>query len=160
MGRIEVGDAILVSGPVGDHGIAVLLAWEKSGLQGELQFGTSRVPSITRALLLLRELHFMRGSTRRRFVTVPHEIHRGTGFGIRLRQSDIPVRDSVQTVCEILGYDPLYLVYEGRVMVVVDPSEADEALAVFRPAEGDQETGSIGTVEGVSQRQAPSRQAT
>jgi len=154
MDRIKEGDAILVSGPVGDHGIAVLLAREEFGLQGDLESDTAHVLPITRALLPLKGLRFMRDPTRGGLATVAHEICRGTGLGVRLRQSDIPIRDSVQTVCEILGYDPLYLACEGRVVIVVAPDEADEALAICRVAEGGRKVACIGIIEDARQRNA------
>jgi len=154
MGNIKEGDAILVSGPVGDHGIAVLLAREEFGLQGDLESDTAHVLPITRALLPLPGLRFMRDPTRGGLATVAHEICRGTELGVRLRQSAIPVRDSVQTVCEILGYDPLYLACEGRVVIVVAPDEADEALAICRATEGGREAARIGTIGNMSRRSA------
>lgn len=159
MESIKEGDMILVSGPVGDHGIAVLLAREEFGLQGDLQSDSAHVLPITRALSTLGGLRFMRDPTRGGLATVAHEIGRGTGLGIRLRQSAIPVRDSVQTVCEILGYDPLYLACEGRVVIVVAPDEADEALAIIRATEGGAGAAIIGAIEGPSQ-QATLQQAT
>ena len=157
MARIEEGDAILVSGPVGDHGIAVLLAREEFDLQGDPQSDTAHVFSIARALLPLPGLRFMRDPTRGGLATVAHEICRGTGFSARLEQSAIPVRDSVRTVCEILGYDPLYLACEGRVVIVIGPEQADEALAVCRAVEGGGETARIGTIQAMA-RQADARQ--
>nr|VFK61827.1 MAG: Hydrogenase maturation protein, carbamoyl dehydratase HypE [Candidatus Kentron sp. TUN]VFK63506.1 MAG: Hydrogenase maturation protein, carbamoyl dehydratase HypE [Candidatus Kentron sp. TUN]VFK70600.1 MAG: Hydrogenase maturation protein, carbamoyl dehydratase HypE [Candidatus Kentron sp. TUN] len=152
LGRIQVGDAVLVSGPVGDHGIAVLLAREEFGLQGDLQSDTAHVLPITRALLPLAGLRFMRDPTRGGLATVAHEICRGTGFGVRLRQSAVPVRDSVRTVCEILGYDPLYLACEGRVVMVVATDAADEALAICRATKGGREAAIVGTVQGTTQQ--------
>jgi len=74
----------------------------------------------------------MRDPTRGGLATVAHEMPRATGSDVRLRQGDIPVRDAVQSVCEMLGYDPMYPACEGRVVAVVSPPDADEALRRWR----------------------------
>ena len=132
MGLIQTGDHILVSGPVGDHGIAVLLAREQFGLRGDLQSDAGSVLPLTRAALAHAGLRFMRDPTRGGLATVCHEILRATGLGIRLQQTAIPVRDSVSSVCEMLGYDPLYLACEGRVVAVIAAAQAEALLADWR----------------------------
>ncbi|UCC55625.1 MAG: hydrogenase expression/formation protein HypE [Gammaproteobacteria bacterium] len=125
---IRDGDAILVSGPVGDHGIAVMLAREEFGLHGELLSDAASVLPLTQEALKVPGLRFMRDPTRGGLATVAHELQRATAMGIGLQQSEIPVRDPVQSVCDMLGYDPMYLACEGRVVAVVDPAEAGELL--------------------------------
>jgi hydrogenase expression/formation protein HypE len=132
MDRVMDGDAILVSGPVGDHGIAVMLAREEFGLQGDLHSDAASVLPLTRAAMEFSGLRFMRDPTRGGLATVCHELHQATGLGIRLRQTAIPVRDPVQSVCDMLGYDPLFLACEGRVVAVVDPTQADILLEHWR----------------------------
>lgn len=128
MEQIRAGDRVLVSGPVGDHGIAVLLAREQFGLHGELVSDAGSVLPLTRAALGFDGLRFMRDPTRGGLATVCHEIARQTGLGIRLEQAAIPLRDSVQSVCDMLGYDPLYLACEGRVVAVVAQAQAQALL--------------------------------
>lgn len=132
MERIASGDRILVSGPVGDHGIAVLLAREQFGLRGDLRSDAASVLPLTRAALAFPGLRFMRDPTRGGLATVCHEIQRATGCGIQLRQAALPIRDAVQSVCDMLGYDPLYLACEGRVVAVVDAGQAEALLAAWR----------------------------
>ncbi|GAB5605562.1 hydrogenase expression/formation protein HypE [Sideroxyarcus sp. TK5] len=132
MERIRDGDAILVSGPVGDHGIAVLLAREQFGLSGDLTSDAASVFPLAQALLPLDGLHFMRDPTRGGLATVMHEIVRATGWQVNLQQERIPVREPVTAVCEMLGYDPMYLACEGRLVAVVDAAQADAALARLR----------------------------
>ncbi len=137
MDRIQDGDQLVVSGPVGDHGISVMLAREDFDLQGEVRSDAASVLPLTSAALEFSELRFMRDPTRGGLATVCHELHRATGMGVSLQQDAIPVRDSVQSVCDILGYDPLYLACEGRVVAVVSPGQADALLAAWqRLAEG------------------------
>ncbi len=132
MQRIRAGDRVLVSGPVGDHGIAVMLAREQFGLRGDLRSDAGSVLPFTRALLDLPGLHFMRDPTRGGLATVAHEISRATRLQVRLSQPAIPIREPVVSVCEMLGYDPLFLACEGRVVAVLDAADAETALARWR----------------------------
>jgi hydrogenase expression/formation protein HypE len=132
LGEIESGDVILVSGPVGDHGTAVMLAREQFGLRGDLQSDAASVLPLTEAIWHLPGLRFMRDPTRGGLATVAHEMARGSGVTIRLQSAHIPVREPVRVVCDMLGYDPLFLACEGRVVAVIAASAADEALRAWR----------------------------
>jgi hydrogenase expression/formation protein HypE len=145
--RINDGDRILVSGPVGDHGIAVMLAREEFGLRGDLRSDATSVFPLTKALLALPGLRFMRDPTRGGIAAVAHEIHQATGMGLRLQQAAIPVRDPVHSVCDMLGYDPFYLACEGRVVAVVSPDNADAALKAWQALSQGQDAAIIGSVE-------------
>lgn len=130
LARIQDGDIILVSGPVGDHGTAVMLAREEFGLRGDLVSDAGPVMALTETLLHFDGLRFMRDPTRGGIASIAHEIHRATGFGVRFEPT-IPVRDPVQSVCDMLGYDPYYLACEGRVVAVIAPDQVDDALAAW-----------------------------
>ncbi|MES9991399.1 MAG: hydrogenase expression/formation protein HypE [Candidatus Thiodiazotropha sp.] len=144
MKQIQAGDKILVSGPVGDHGIAVMLAREAFGLRGDLQSDAGSVLPYTQALLDLPGLRFMRDPTRGGVATVAHEICHATGLQIRLDQTAIPVRDPVNSVCDMLGYDPLFLACEGRVVATVDTNQANEALFRWKNLPGGNHAALIG----------------
>jgi len=144
---IRAGDRILVSGPVGDHGIAVLLAREQFGLRGDLKSDAGSVLPLTRAALNLEGLHFMRDPTRGGLATVCQEISQASGLGVRLQQAQIPIRDSVQSVCEMLGYDPLYLACEGRVVAVVAEAQAEDLLTHWRRLPEGADAALIGRLE-------------
>lgn len=144
--QIQAGDVLLVSGPVGDHGTAVMLAREQFGLRGDLQSDAACVYPLTAALLDLPGLRFMRDPTRGGLATVAHEISRACGLGVRLRDEAIPVRDPVRAVCEMLGYDPYYLACEGRVVAVVEPAAAGETLARWHALPQGTEAAIIGMV--------------
>lgn len=148
MDNIKDGDTILVSGPVGDHGIAVMLAREEFGLRGDIQSDSASVLKLTQAAQQFASLRFMRDPTRGGIATVCAELQRATGFGIRLSEENLPVRDPVQAVCEMLGYDPMYLACEGRVVAVVAPTEAEALLSVWKTTEGGKEAAIIGQVDG------------
>lgn len=129
---IRPGDRILVSGPVGDHGAAVMLARGEFGFSGDLRSDTASVLPAARALSGIEGLRFMRDPTRGGLATVACELARLTGRGLRLYEADIPVRDSVAAACEVLGFDPLYMACEGRVVAVVDPRVAGQALTALK----------------------------
>jgi hydrogenase expression/formation protein HypE len=145
--RICDGDVVLVSGPIGDHGTAVMLAREQFGLRGDLKSDAASVLPIARALLKIPGLRFMRDPTRGGLATVANEIARQRGMCVHLREPSIPVRDPVRSVCEMLGYDPMYLACEGRVVAVLDPAAADIALAALRGLPEGKEAALIGRID-------------
>ena len=98
--RVRVGDRILVSGPVGDHAAAVLLARQEFGLRGELRSDAASVLPQAQALMRIPGLRFMRDPTRGGLATVAHELARAAGLAICLAEAQIPVSDAVQSVCE------------------------------------------------------------
>jgi hydrogenase expression/formation protein HypE len=146
MAHIRQGDRLLVSGPVGDHGTAVMLAREQFGLRGQLRSDAACVVPLTEALQGIPGLRFMRDPTRGGVATVGHELVRGTGHTIRLLESQIPVNDTVRSVCDILGYDPYYLACEGRVVAVLAEDSADVALQRWRALPQGQHAAKIGVV--------------
>lgn len=146
MQHIRPGDAVLVSGPVGAHGVAVLLAREQFGLRGDLLSDAASVLPLTLALRELPGLRFMRDPTRGGIATVMHEIAAATGLGVELIEAAIPVQDPVRSVCEMLGYDPYYLACEGRVVAVVADNVAETALSQWRALPCGQSASIIGRI--------------
>ena len=147
MQHIEPGDAVLVSGPVGDHGIAVMLAREQFGLSGNLQSDSNSVLPLARAVWHQPGLKFMRDPTRGGLATVAHEIARATGHNVVLQQARVPVRESVQSVCEMLGYDAYYLACEGRIVAVVKADAAEAVLKSWKALPNGNEAALIGRIE-------------
>jgi hydrogenase expression/formation protein HypE len=147
MENIKDGDAILVSGSVGDHGTAIMLAREQFGLKGDIQSDSANVLPLCQALYDLPGLRFMRDPTRGGLATVLHEMYQYTSLGVRVKQIQIPVRDPVTSVCEILGYDPMYLACEGRVVAVVDHKDAQQALARWQQLPGGKDASIIGNMD-------------
>ena len=145
MSNIRDGDLIIISGTVGDHGTAVMLAREDFGLRGTLQSDAACVFELTEALMQFDGLRFMRDPTRGGIASVANEISRATGFGVRL-EATIPVRDQVESVCDMLGYDPYYLACEGRVVAVIAPEQADDALSAWRAIPAGQDATRIGRI--------------
>jgi hydrogenase expression/formation protein HypE len=150
--RIREGDAVLVSGPVGDHGIAVMFAREQFGLRGDLLSDAASVFPLTRAIREMPGLRFMRDPTRGGLAMIMNEIAHTTGLGVRLHEPAIPVRPPVRSVCEMLGYDPMYLACEGRVVAVIAPDQADAVLAAWRALPQGAAAVRIGTIAGSDAR--------
>jgi hydrogenase expression/formation protein HypE len=139
-GAIRPGDAVLVSGDLGRHGIAVMAVRE--GLEFESEIESDSAPLHEMVLALLAEglpVHCLRDLTRGGLASALNEIAEAAGVCIHVHESQIPVRGDVRGACEILGLDPLYVANEGRMAVVLPEAAADRALAVMRsfgPGEG------------------------
>ena len=151
MKLIQDGDTILVSGPVGDHGISVMLAREAFGLRGDVQSDAASVLPLTQIALGCPGLRFMRDPTRGGLASVCNEILRATGMGLRLATAAIPIRDAVQSVCDMLGYDPLYLACEGRVVAVIDNQHANTLLQAWQNSPAGKDAAIIGHVSATEQ---------
>jgi hydrogenase expression/formation protein HypE len=135
LANVREGDAVILSGTIGDHGTAVMLAREEFDLRGELYSDSAPVIDLCEALLCFPGLRFMRDPTRGGIASVAHEIRRATGFGITFG-ANLPISEPVQAVCDMLGYDPCYLASEGRVFAVIDAAEADAAVARLHECAG------------------------
>lgn len=146
MDQIRPDDVLLVSGPIGDHGIAVMLAREAFELSGSLRSDCAAVTPLTAPLAAVPGLRFMRDPTRGGLATVAHEIAAATRLTVRLDEERVPVRDAVRSCCQMLGYDPYYLACEGRVVAVAAPDAAREVLAIWHAAPGGEQAGVIGDV--------------
>jgi hydrogenase expression/formation protein HypE len=147
MKNIQHGDTIIVSGSVGDHGIAVMLAREEFGLRGDIQSDAASVLNLTTAAMKYTGLRFMRDPTRGGIATVCTELFRATSMGVRLLESKLPVRDPVQSVCDMLGYDPMYLACEGRVVAVVEATQAQALLVSWQTLEEGKGAAIIGFID-------------
>lgn len=146
--RVRVGDAVLVSGPIGDHGMTILISRGEIELEADLKTDSRSVLPLTSALLeqLGHGVRWMRDATRGGVATVLNELVSGRSFGVVLEEQSIPVRDAVRGCCELLGLDPLHVANEGQFVAVVDGDQADEAIRTLQRIEGGAEARIIGTV--------------
>ncbi len=127
-GRVEPGDAILVSGDLGRHGVAVMSVREGLEFDGAPQSDCAPLSELVAALMAAdSELHCLRDLTRGGLAAALNEIARHTGVGIELEESAVPVCEGVRSACELLGLDPLYAANEGR-LVAFCPAEAAEGM--------------------------------
>ena len=143
---IRPGDAVLVSGTVGDHGTAVML--ERSGMAGgELRSDCAALNRMAEALLsAVPETRVLRDPTRGGLATTLNEFIEGTQLGIQLEEKAVPVRPAVQAACELLGLDPLYCANEGKLLAVVPQERAEEALKTLRGFPEGESAAQIGSV--------------
>jgi hydrogenase expression/formation protein HypE len=128
-GPPQAGDKVLLSGTIGDHGFAVLLARGDLRLDSTLESDTAPLNGLTARLVELGpRLRWMRDPTRGGLATALNELASATGLAVRLDEKAIPVSAEVAGAAEILGIDPLYVANEGKLVAVVAPDAADEAL--------------------------------
>ena len=130
---VRSGDAILVSGDLGRHGVAILAARQELGFRTELHSDLAPLQEPVRALLAAGlELHCLRDLTRGGLASALHEISRGAGLGVLVRENAIPIAPEVDAACELLGLDPLAMANEGRFVLFLPAHQADRALAVLQ----------------------------
>jgi hydrogenase expression/formation protein HypE len=131
--RVRQGDRILISGGIAEHGIAVMLARGNLALEVDVESDTAALSPLTDALLSLGDrLRWMRDPTRGGVATTLNELATGSGLGVLFDEQAVPVREDVRAACELLGIDPLYVANEGKLVAVVAPEAADDALALLR----------------------------
>ena len=143
---IRAGDKVLVSGTVGDHGTAVMLA--RSGMmQGNLCSDCAALNGLTEKILSSgAKLRVLRDPTRGGAATTLCEFVEGGALGVELEEEQIPVRGEVKAACELLGLDPLYCANEGKLLCVVAPEDTDTVLAAMRACPEGENAAVIGTV--------------
>ncbi|MCE7884584.1 MAG: hydrogenase expression/formation protein HypE [Actinobacteria bacterium ATB1] len=145
--RVVPGDRVVVSGNIGDHGTAVLLARGELAFAGDVRSDCGTVTELTRALLEAAPgTRWMRDPTRGGLASVCAELAAGSGAGIVLNETALPIRPTVRAACELLGIDPLYVANEGKVVAVVPEDEADSAVEALRRLEGGGAAAVVGTV--------------
>jgi hydrogenase expression/formation protein HypE len=131
--RVRPGDRVLVSGTVGDHGLAVLAAREGLGDDSGLSSDTAPLHDLCGSLLAGgAEVHFLRDPTRGGVSAVLHELAEAAGVSVTLDESAVPLSPAVRGACELLGLDPLYVANEGKLLAVVAADTAARALACLR----------------------------
>ena len=145
---VRPGDKVLLSGPIGDHGITILLARGELDLEAELRSDTRSVLPLVQALVSAAGagVRWMRDPTRGGVATSLNELARDCGHGIVLFEEKIPLRDMVRGACELLGLDPLHIANEGQFLVIVSAELADTALQALRDTPGGNEAEIIGEV--------------
>lgn len=127
------GDKIILSGTIGDHGMAIMSTREGLEFEGEISSDTAPLNGLVDLMLKASsEIHVMRDPTRGGLASTLNEIAGRSKVGITLEQQRIPVHEAVQGACEILGIDPLYVANEGKLVAFVASSEADPVLGSMR----------------------------
>jgi hydrogenase expression/formation protein HypE len=130
---VRPGDRVLVSGTLGDHGMAVMIARGELDLEVDLESDTAPVHELTQALLELGPaVRWLRDPTRGGLATALNELAEQSELAVVLEETALPLRPAVVGACEILGIDPLYVANEGKLVAIVAPGAAESALAALR----------------------------
>ncbi len=143
------GDAVIVSGPIGDHGITIMLARGELDIESDVISDTAPLHGLVAALLdaVPDGVRALRDATRGGVATIVNEMARASNVAVVVDESTVPVRPEVNGACEILGIDPLYVACEGRFVAVVDGAAAEDAVAALRSRPGGEGACVIGHVK-------------
>lgn len=145
--RARPGDAIIVSGPIGDHGVAIMSLRENLGFGTAIQSDTAALHGLVAEMVgAVADIHVLRDPTRGGLATTLNEIARQSGVGMVLKETDLPIRAEVRAACEFLGLDPLYSANEGKLVAICPRADADALLAAMRAHPLGREAALIGEV--------------
>jgi hydrogenase expression/formation protein HypE len=142
------GDAVLVSGPIGDHGVTIMLARGELDIESDLRSDTAPLAGLVERLLgATDKVRGLRDATRGGVATILNEVASASGVAVVVDEEAVPVRPDVRGACELLGIDPLYVACEGRLVAVVDGAAAGTALEALRSHPLGEEAAMIGRVK-------------
>jgi len=145
--QAKPGDAVIISGPVGNHGIAVAEARGNLGFSSQVRSDTAPLNHLVSALLAARlDVHVLRDPTRGGLATTLVEIAQQSQVSIQLDEESIPIDKPVRKACELLGLDPLYLANEGKLILILPADQAEDALRILRAGQYGGEAALIGYV--------------
>jgi hydrogenase expression/formation protein HypE len=145
---LRTGDQVLVSGPLGEHGTAIMVARDQFDLDADVESDTCSLWPAVDVLLEAagEEIHCIRDATRGGVASVLNELARASRVSIGVREADVPVSPVVHAAAELLGIDPMYVANEGRLVACVAPQAADQALEALRAVPGCERAAAIGEV--------------
>ncbi len=150
--NIRSGDKIIVNGAVGDHGVAVMSAREELKISNQVYSDCASLNHLIKKVLEKCEgVKFMRDLTRGGLASVLAEIVEYRNFGIRFSETAVPVSEKVQALCEMLGFDPLYLANEGKIVMIVSSEEAESILEEMKKDPLGKESSIIGEIKNTNQ---------
>ncbi len=131
--RAQPGDVVLVSGPVGNHGVAILSSRENLTFETTIESDSAALHGLVASMVeAVPDIHCLRDPTRGGLATTLNELAQQSGVGMRLREADIPVDEQVLAACELLGLDPLYMANEGKLACICAAQDAERLLEVIR----------------------------
>jgi len=143
----KVGDIVMINGPIGSHGIAVLSERESLKFETNIKSDTAPLSSLVADILeVSKDIHVLRDPTRGGLATTLNEIALSSKVDVEINEDDISIQEEVRAACEILGYDPLYLANEGKVVVFVPSEIAPEVFKKMRKNKYGKESKIIGRV--------------
>jgi hydrogenase expression/formation protein HypE len=147
----KVGDAVILSGTLGDHGIAVLSAREELGFETDLRSDIAPLNHLVAAMINAGEVHVLRDPTRGGLATTLVEIAEQSDVAIEIQEQALPLKPQVRAACEMLGFDPLYVANEGKLVAFVKAEDAEKILSAMKATRYGEEAAIVGrVVEGKS----------
>jgi len=145
--NIQPGDKIIINGTIADHGMCVMAAREEISFSTDIKSDCACLNHLIQdAINESEKIRFMRDATRGGLATVLCELTENENYGIEIEEDTLPVNENVRGMCELLGFDPLYVANEGKVLMVVGKDEADKVLSVLKKNELGREASIIGEV--------------
>jgi hydrogenase expression/formation protein HypE len=153
------GDVIIISGTIGDHGIAVLSARENLGFETALESDVAPLNHLVQAMINTGEIHVLRDPTRGGLATSLVEIAGQSNVTIEIDEQALPVKPAVKAACEMLGFDPLYIANEGKLAGFVKESDAEKVLDAMKKTNYGGDAAIIGSVIGIGKSQVRMRTA-
>jgi hydrogenase expression/formation protein HypE len=146
--RAQPGDVVMVSGTIGDHGVAVMSVREGLEFETAIESDTAPLWGLVEAMLTVGAgaIHVLRDPTRGGLGVTLNEIAHASGVGIEMNERAIPIKPAVRSACEMLGLDPLYVANEGKLTAIVAPDKAEAILAAMRAQERGCEAAIVGRV--------------
>ncbi len=151
--RAKEGDVVIVSGTIGDHGIAVMSAREGLGFETKLESDVAPLNHLVQAMLGAGEVHVLRDPTRGGLATSLVEISEQSNVTVEIHEQTLPVKPAVRAACEMLGFDPLYVANEGKLVAFVNESNAHKVLDVMKKTKYGENAVVIGKVIGTGKAQ-------
>lgn len=131
--NIQIGDKIIINGSIGDHGMTVMAARNELNISANIQSDCACLNGLIQSVLdVTDEVRFMRDATRGGLGTVLSELVKGKEFGLQAIEENLVINEKVKGICELLGFDPIYVANEGKVVMVVGQKDAENVLSVMR----------------------------
>lgn len=145
--NIKAGDKIIINGSIADHGMTIMAKRNDLNLSIDVNSDCACLNTlIDEVLSCSNKIKFMRDATRGGIATVLAELAKSNDFGVEIDESSIPVKEAVRGICELLGFDPMYVANEGKVIMVVAPEDAEKVLQTLRKNEFGTESAIIGEI--------------
>lgn len=145
--KIKAGDKIIINGSIGDHGMSVMAARNELNISADIKSDCACLNDLIKAAMDASDhIKFMRDATRGGLGTVIAELAKGKDYGVHLKEEQLIVNEGVRGMCELLGFDPIYVANEGKVVMVVAAADADKVVDALKKHETGKETAIIGEI--------------
>jgi hydrogenase expression/formation protein HypE len=146
-GRAQINDVIIINGPIGNHGISILASRENLQLEESIISDTAPLADLVQEMLsITKEIHVLRDPTRGGLATALNEIAQSSQVEIEIEEEQIPIEETVKDTCKILGYDPLYLANEGKLIAFLPEQFAEEVVQKIKTSRHGKQSAIIGRV--------------